>query len=158
MFSLYINMCWNYYPNGNPKPAEFPLKITLFYSEQESMKDNLSINQFMYQKDPNFTKYRLCFKNSLRELDQLLKDISTKPSTLSNANNLTLIHGYLLIILEIVKFAGFEFEKQLEQYLYKYNLYHQNKQGANKNNYYLNSQGTAANQTTGSTLLNNNSK
>lgn len=112
------------------------------------MRDNQSINQSMYQKDPNFTKYRLCFKNSLRDLDQLLKEISSKPSTLSNANNLTLIHGYLLIILEIVKFAGLEFEQQLEQYLSKYNLYHQNKQGTNKN--------VRGNQTVGSSQMTNN--
>lgn len=35
------------------------------------------------------------------------------------------LHGYLLVILEVVKFACFEFEKQIENYLHTYNLYHQ---------------------------------
>lgn len=35
------------------------------------------------------------------------------------------LHGYLLIILEVVKFACLEFEKQIEKYLLTYNLYHQ---------------------------------
>lgn len=45
------------------------------------------------------------------------------------------IHGYLLVILEILKFAGSEFEQQLEKYLSKYNLYHQQSQQGTNNPY-----------------------
>jgi hypothetical protein len=104
-------------------------------------------------RDPNFTKYRTCFKNSLKELDFLLKDFNTKQtsastpssSTGNNNNNISVsssredrIHGFLLIILEIVKFSGLEFEQQLEKYLSKYNLYHQQSSQTSNNAFYVN--------------------
>jgi len=87
--------------------------------------------------DPNFIKYRQCFKNSLRELEFLLKEISTKQPNSSSSGGSggnsqppreDRIHGYLLIILEILKFSCLEFEKQIEKYLTKYNIYHQQMQ------------------------------
>ena len=99
-------------------------------------------------KDPNYIKYRQCFKNSLRELDNLLKELGSngKPTiplnNTSSANPLSSredrIHGYLLIILEIVKFAGLEYEQQLEKYSSKYNLYHQQQSQGATNVYYPN--------------------
>ena len=76
------------------------------------------------QYDPNFIKYRQCFKNSIRELDLLLKEISTKTTPASSHNSTPKedrIHGYLLIILEIVKFSGLEFEQEIQNSIPKYN-------------------------------------
>jgi hypothetical protein len=91
--------------------------------------------------DPNFIKYRQCFKNSLRELELLLKEISTKQTSSASSSGSgsgqppreDRIHGHLLIILEILKFSGLEFEKQIEKYLSKYNIYHQQMQQAANN-------------------------
>ena len=122
-----------------------------------NLKDNFSQtfgstqNSMQHQnfiKDPNYIKYRQCFKNSLRELDNLLKELGSngKPTIpLNNANSANplssredRIHGYLLIILEIVKFAGLEFEQQLEKYSSKYNLYHQQQSQGAANVHYPN--------------------
>ena len=82
-------------------------------------------------KDSNFHQ---CFRNSIRELETLLKEIGAssvagKSSTLNQNNQSSTredkIHGYLLVILEIVKFSCLEFEQQIEKYLSAYNLYHQ---------------------------------
>jgi hypothetical protein len=61
---------------------------------------------------------------------------STSNSTSSSGSSTRedRIHGYLLIILEIVKFAGLEFEQILEKYLSKYNLYHQQSPQTSPNN------------------------
>ena len=78
------------------------------------------------QQIPNdyfFTlQYKCCFENALKELEICLynsnsnkKDVSTKV-----ANREEKIHGYLLIINEILKFTSLEFEKEIEKNLAAY--------------------------------------
>ena len=87
-------------------------------------------------KQTKDSSFHQCFRNSIRELETLLKEIgasaSSGKSTMSQNNQQSTredkIHGYLLVILEIVKFSCLEFEQQIEKYLSSYNLYHQQQQ------------------------------
>jgi hypothetical protein len=91
-------------------------------------------------RDSSFSQ---CFRNSIRDLELLLNEITvnhnsnTRSSILINSvvtggggggsstTKEDKIHGYLLVILEIVKFSCLEFEQKIEKYLASYNLYHQ---------------------------------
>jgi hypothetical protein len=87
--------------------------------------------------DENLEKFKLCFKNSVKELESLLSEYTTSSKSNSNqsssSNRDDKIHGYLLIILEIIRFSCLDFEKQIEKYLSTYNLYHQQIQKGNNN-------------------------
>ena len=91
--------------------------------------------------DENLEKFKHCFKNSVKELESLLSEYSTSSKSNSNQSSTTSsssnrddkIHGYLLIILEIIRFSCLDFEKQIEKYLSTYNLYHQQIQKGNSN-------------------------
>jgi hypothetical protein len=91
--------------------------------------------------DENLEKCKLCFKNSVKQLESLISEYSTSSksnsnqssSTSSSSNRDDKIHGYLLIILEIIRFSFLDFEKQIEKYLSTYNLYHQQIQKGNNN-------------------------
>lgn len=89
-------------------------------------------------EDKSLAEIKECFKNSLKGLETLIKEYSNSASRGSIISQLSLtqqqaststredkLHGYLLVILEIVKFAAPEFENQIEKYLLTYNLYHQ---------------------------------
>jgi len=83
-------------------------------------------------KQTKDSSFHQCFRNSILELETLLKEIaassSSGRSTLNQNNREDKIHGYLLVILEIVKFSSLEFEQQIEKYLSAYNLHHQQQQ------------------------------
>jgi hypothetical protein len=93
-------------------------------------------HNFLYNDRYFAYQYKTCFENSVKELENLLKEISLNSLTSSvssssssssqqqsklilnqNLNRDDRIHGCLLIILEILKFSNFEFEKLIEQYL-----------------------------------------
>ena len=93
-------------------------------------------------RDSSFSQ---CFRNSIRDLELLLNEIvnhnsNTRSSILINSvgaggsstTKEDKIHGYLLVILEIVKFSCLEFEQKIEKYLASYNLYHQQQQTTNQ--------------------------
>jgi hypothetical protein len=95
--------------------------------------------------EENLAKFKNSFKNSIAELELLLKDYNSSSllsrqvssSSSAQANSAPSkddkIHGYLLIILEIVKFSCLDFEQEIEKYLSTYNLYHQQMQQSNNN-------------------------
>lgn len=91
-------------------------------------------------EDKSLAEIKQCFKNSLKSLETLIKEYTNSAHRGSIMSQISLtqqasqgpqstredkIHGNLLIILEVVKFASLEFEKQIEKSLLTYNLYHQ---------------------------------
>jgi phosphatidylinositol kinase/protein kinase (PI-3 family) len=121
--------------------------------------------------DENLKKFKICFKSSIKDLELLLQDFGSannngKESGAGgqSSSKEDRIHGYLLIILEIVRFSSLDFEKQIEKYLCTYNLYHQKIQKANNNLLYNNEkdanssgdnqENQSFNNTTSSTLNN----
>jgi hypothetical protein len=66
------------------------------------------------------------------------------------------IHGYLLIILEVVKFSCLEFEQQIEKYLSTYNLYHQQLQSSQNNTMQSTTTASAANSSNLTSMTNIN--
>ena len=99
--------------------------------------------------DESLEKFKHCFKNSVKNLENLLQEYSStssnKTQTNANQSREDMIHGYLLIILEIIRFSCLDFEKQIEKYLYTYNLYHQQIHKANNNLIYnVNNNGSGA--------------
>jgi hypothetical protein len=74
--------------------------------------------------DENLKKFKICFKSSIKDLELLLQDFGSannngKESGAGgqSSSKEDRIHGYLLIILEIVRFSSLDFEKQIEKYL-----------------------------------------
>ncbi len=116
--------------------------------------------------DHNLKEFKACFKNSIKELENILKEYANAPhqgsssvkhslsgytltqsstssallssSTSFNSTKEERIHGYLLIILEILRFSCLEIEQQIENYLSIYNLYYQRMHQANNTNRFLN--------------------
>jgi hypothetical protein len=108
-------------------------------THDSNLNQNQAANSVVSNNDENLEKFKLCFKNSVKELESLLQEYTTSSrQSMSNQSNQQLsssredkIHGYLLIILEIIRFSSLDFEKQIEKYLSTYNLYHQQIQKAN---------------------------
>ena len=74
-------------------------------------------------------QYKYCFENSLKELEASLNGIfgisgSKKDHTSVFLSKIhpreEIVHGYLLIILEILKFSSLQFEKEIEKYISLY--------------------------------------
>jgi hypothetical protein len=102
------------------------------YGMNNSMNTSGATGTNSTSKQTKDSSFHQCFRNSILELETLLKEIaassSSGRSTLNQNNREDKIHGYLLVILEIVKFSSLEFEQQIEKYLSAYNLHHQQQQ------------------------------
>lgn len=80
--------------------------------------------------DKSNSELKKCFLRSLAQLEGLVDEASSTTgggsrSTTQNVPRDDQIHGYLLVTLEIVRFACLEFEQRVENYLSTYNLHYQ---------------------------------
>ena len=146
--------------NGGAGTPNHRIHRTSTVSSMESVASNHDQQQQQQQaaastlaSNENLEKFKLCFKNSVKELEGLLLEYtnggvssssrqSTSSQTSSTSSREDRVHGCLLVILEIIRFSCLEFEQQIEKYLSTYNLYHQQIQKANNTNVNSTSSGT----------------
>jgi FKBP12-rapamycin complex-associated protein len=100
-------------------------------NSQDSLHTSINSNQSQLQQQQqqpyqnptaqyDSLKYKLCFESSINGLEQCLKTLPN--SKIPNLNEK--IHGYLLIILEILKFSNLAFEQTIDKYLNAYMYMH----------------------------------